>query len=70
MKVAKFLCSGFFVASDNEDVEAQSLFICERKTFLSLCTGLTHQCQCQANARKLTKMIQVHVTDSLTLRPL
>ena len=70
MKVAKFLCSGFFVAGDNEDVEAQSLFICERKTFLSLCTGLTHQCQCQANARKLTKMIQVRVTDSLTLRPL
>ena len=70
MKVARFLCSGFFVAGDNEDVEAQSVFICECKTFLSLCNGLTHQYQCQANARKLTKTIQVHVTDSLVLRPL
>ena len=35
----KRLCSGFFVAGDEGNAEAQSLFMCERKTFNDLCMG-------------------------------
>ena len=55
------LCSGFYSASDVDSAEDQSLFVCERKMFNSLCTGLTKTCQCQANALQITKTIQVQL---------
>ena len=55
----KRLCSGFFVAGDEGNAEAQSLFMCERKTFNDLCNGLTQPCQCQANAWRMIKIVQV-----------
>ena len=53
-------CAGFFVAGDEGNAEAQSLFLCERKTFSNLCTGLTQPCQCNSTARKMIKAVQVH----------
>ena len=54
-----FLYAGFFVSDDTNDTEAQLLFVCERKAFIDLCTGLSQPCQCQANTWKLTKTVQV-----------
>ena len=53
-------CSGFYSSGDNSD-EDESLFVCERKTFNSLCAGLTQTCPCHANARQATKTIQVQL---------
>lgn len=50
--------SGFFVAGDESNAEAQSLFMCERKTFDDLCSGLTHPCLCQAYAWKMINTVQ------------
>ena len=49
------------MAGDESDAEGQSLFLCERKTFGALCTGLTQPCQCNSTARKMTKAVQVHL---------
>ena len=49
---------GFFTESDSSS-NNQLLFVCESKTFDTLCTGLTQPCQCQSNALKVTKTIQV-----------
>ena len=38
--------------------------MCEHKTFDDLCTGLVQPCQCQANARKMIKTVQVCLADS------
>ena len=61
------LCLGFFVPGDEGNDEAQSLFVCERKTFEDLCTGLTQPCQCQASARKMIKTVQVCIAHSSEL---
>ena len=52
------------MAGDESDAEGQSLFLCERKTFGALCTGLTQPCQCNSTARKITKAVQVHLGKS------
>ena len=62
--INELLCLGFFVAGDEGNAEAQSLFICERKAFDNLCTGLTQPCQCPSNARKIIKTIQVCIANS------
>ena len=53
-----FCCVGFYNEKDNS-AEDETLFICERRTFRSLCTGLTQLCPCQAKALKLTSTLQV-----------
>ena len=58
------MCLGFFVAGDEGNAEAQSLFICERKAFDNLCTGLTQPCQCPSHVRKIIKTIQVCIANS------
>ena len=54
------ICSGFYTSDDNS-AEDETLFVCERKTFNSLCAGLTQTCPCHANARQVTKAIQVQL---------
>ena len=54
------VCSGFYSSGDNSD-EDVSQFVCERKTFNSLCAGLTQTCPCHANAQQVTKAIQVQL---------
>ena len=63
----KLLCLGFFVPGDEGNDEAQSLFVCERKTFEDLCAGLTQPCQCQASARKMIRTVQVCIVHSSEL---
>ena len=58
------LCLGFFVAGDESNAKAQSLFICECKAFDNLCTGLTQPCQCRSNARRMIKTIQLCIANS------
>ena len=61
----EFLCSGFFVATNEGNAKAQSLFVCERKTFDDYCTRLIQSCQCQASGRKMIKIVQqVYLADS------
>ena len=55
-----FCCVGFYNEKDNS-AEDETLLICERRTFRSLCIGLTQLCQCQAKALKLTSTLQVHL---------
>ena len=48
---------GFFTG--NSSTEDQSLFVCEKNTFYSLCSSLTQPCKCQGNSHKLINTIQV-----------
>ena len=51
---------GFFTEPDSSSND-QSLFVCERKTLDTLCTGLTQPCQCQSNALKAKTIQVLHV---------
>ena len=53
-----FCCVGIYNEKDNS-AKDETLFVYERRTFHSLCTGLTQLCQCQAKALKLTSTLQV-----------
>lgn len=48
--------SGIFTDSDSDS--DQSLFVCERETFATLCSGLTQPCQCRSTALRVTKSLQ------------
>ena len=57
MYILRMWCIGIFTDSDSDS--DQSLFVCERETFATLCSGLTQPCQCRSTALRVTKSLQV-----------